>query len=114
MPKLAPIPPDYVPVSYFSPSTITNDPPVGSDVLDYPFGRPSGPVAPNQKVSSIRHPAEQWAMQDCDKQLLTSLGITSATYMDYIPLEPVHGSKRPALRNNLFFDWHVKPVKTPL
>jgi prepilin-type N-terminal cleavage/methylation domain-containing protein len=113
LPNITPYPPDRVPVCYFSPGFVTNDFPTGADVISYPFGRPSGPFAQNQKVTAIRRPSDQWAMQDCDKQLLTSQGITSATYMDYLALEPFHGSKKPALRNNLFFDFHVAARKTP-
>ena len=53
-------------------------------------------------------------MTDCDVQLLLSYGITSATYQNYVPLEPVHSAKKPALRNYLYFDWHVAAKKTPL
>ena len=47
-------------------------------------------------------------------QLLLNLGITAATYQSYVPLAPVHGSKKPALRDYLYFDWHVAQKKTPL
>ncbi len=113
MPKKIAIPPLSVPVSYFSPGSVTNDPPTGADVIDFPFGRPSGPFSPNKRQINIRKPSDTWAMTDCDKQLLTSRGITSATYIDYIPLEPVHGSKIPALRQYLFFDWSVRSMRTP-
>ncbi len=113
LPRTPPNPPLYVPVSYFSLSTITNDPPLGADVVQFPFGRPNNPFAPNKKASAIRRPADTWAMTDCDVQLLTSFGITSATYFDYIPKEPVHGSKRPALRQYLYYDWSVRSMKTP-
>src|SRR6185436_16057095 len=72
-----------LPVSYFSQSTIYNDPPANTDAIDYPFGRPNTPYAAPKKISSIRNPADQWAMTDCDKQLLDYLGITAATYYDY-------------------------------
>ena len=42
-----------------------------------------------------------------------SYGITSATYMDYIPKQPVHGNKTPALRQYLFYDWSVRSMRTP-
>ncbi len=112
LPKRTPVPPLSVPVSYFSQSLITNDPPLGYNVVQFPFGRPNTPYAPAQKASAILKPSDTWAMTDCDKQLLSSLGITSATYIDYIALEPVHGSKVPALRNGLYFDWSVRPRKT--
>jgi prepilin-type N-terminal cleavage/methylation domain-containing protein/prepilin-type processing-associated H-X9-DG protein len=113
LPQLAPVPPLKVPISYFSLSRITNDPPVGSQCIDFPFGRPNTPYAAPQKQTAILKPADTWAMTDCDKQLMTGLGITSSTYIDYIALEPVHGSKKPAVRNYLYFDWHVATRKTP-
>ncbi len=51
-------------------------------------------------------------MTDCDKQLLTSYGIISSTYLEYIPVDPYHGSPTPALREYLYFDWHVATKKT--
>lgn len=113
LPKVAPSPPLYVPVSYFSLSSITNDPGSGLDVLLYPFGRPENPVAAPKKQTAIRRPSDAWAMTDCDKQLLTSFGITSSTYMNYVPLLPVHGAKSPAPRQYLYFDWSVRTMKTP-
>jgi prepilin-type N-terminal cleavage/methylation domain-containing protein len=110
--KLVPNPPLYVPVSYFSQGTIVNDPNVPGAVVQFPFGRPESPYSPTKKVSAIARPAATWAATDCDKQLLTSIGINSATYMDYIPKLPVHGSKTPALRNYLYFDWSVRSAKT--
>lgn len=113
LPRLAANPPLYVPVSYFSQGTITNDPNVAGAFVQFPFGRPDNPYSPTKKVTSIARPSEAWAITDCDKQLLTSIGITSATYLDYIVKEPVHGSKTPALRNYLYFDWSVRSAKTP-
>jgi prepilin-type N-terminal cleavage/methylation domain-containing protein len=117
LPKATPNPPLYVPVSYFSLSRVTNDPPVGADCIDFPFGRPPSNPVPGtdmrpKKQSVIKKPADTWAMTDCDKQLLKGLGITSSTYMDYIAVDPVHGPKSPALRDYLYFDWHVAPKKT--
>jgi len=113
LPKVTPSPPLYVPISYFSLSTVTNDPPVGNDRVLYPFGRPNTPFAEPKKHSSIRQPSTSWAMTDCDLQLLLSFGITSSTYQNYVPKEPVHGSKVPALRNSLYYDWSVRTSKTP-
>jgi prepilin-type N-terminal cleavage/methylation domain-containing protein len=116
LPNLAPNPPLYVPISYFSQSAITNEPGPPADVLQFPFGRPDTSVALSlrlpKKVTSIKHPSDEWALTDCDLQLLTGSGITSATYMDYIPKEPVHGPKRPALRDYMYFDWSVRARKT--
>jgi prepilin-type N-terminal cleavage/methylation domain-containing protein len=115
--SVPPSPPLYVPISYFSQSTITNEPAPPADLLQFPFGRPDTSVAlplrVPKKVTNIRHPSDEWALTDCDLQLLTGLGITSATYMNFIAKEPVHGSKRPALRNYMYFDWSVRARKTP-
>ena len=113
LPNVAPSPPLNVPVSYFSQSTITNDPPTGNDVIVYPFGRPNTPYAPNKKLLTIRNPSESWAMTDCDQQLLNSLGISGASYQSYVPMLPVHGGPSPALRQYLNYDWSVHSMKTP-
>ncbi len=112
LPNKRPSPPLYVPVSYFSQSFITNDPPFGENVIDFPFGRPEAPYAAPQKHSAILRPSATWAMTDCDRQFMESLGIISATYIDYVPIVPVHGPKAPALRNCLYYDWSVRPRKT--
>lgn len=112
LPKVTPAPPLNVPVSYFSQSTVTNDPPTGADVVTFPFGRPENPFAANKKKLAIRKPSDSWAMTDCDEQLLASLGISGATYQGYVPKEPVHGNKVPALRQYLYYDWSVRSVKT--
>ena len=113
LPALAPTPPLGVPVSYFSTSVITNDPPVGSDLVIYPFGRPNSPFAPNKKISAIRRTSESWAMTDCDQQLLLSQGITAASYQNYVPARPVHSPAQPASRQYLFYDFSVRTVRTP-
>jgi prepilin-type N-terminal cleavage/methylation domain-containing protein len=114
LPHIAPVPPLEEPISYFSLSVVTNDPPVGADLVDYPFGRPNTPAAASQKQAAILKPSDTWVMTDCDLQLLLSLGLTEATYEDYVAVAPVHGSKIPALRNYLYFDWNVASKKTPL
>src|SRR5438094_3518479 len=69
LPNRTPSPPLSVPISYFSPEWVTNDPGVGSDLIHFPFGRPNGPYqAPDRKVTQIKRAATQWAMTDCDKQ----------------------------------------------
>jgi len=116
LPKVLASPPLYVPISYFSQSTVTNEPGPPADYVLYPFGRPDGtapPVGTPKKSWSIRHPSDSWAMTDCDLQLLTGLGISDATYIAYIAKLPVHGSVRPALRNYMFYDWSVRSGKTP-
>jgi prepilin-type N-terminal cleavage/methylation domain-containing protein len=115
LPKVTPDPTLLkVPVSYFALSTITNDPPTGADVITYPFGRPNTPYAVCKKASSIRNRSDTWAMTDCDQQLLTSLGITAATYQTYVPALPVHSAKSPASRQYLYYDWSVRTAKTQL
>jgi prepilin-type processing-associated H-X9-DG protein len=92
--------------------------------VPYPFGRPEKTVysppnvltyTPSSKITKIRRPAESWAMVDCDYKLMSlGLGVTDASYLDYIPENPVHsGGKKPGLRNYLYFDGHVRSTKTP-
>jgi prepilin-type N-terminal cleavage/methylation domain-containing protein len=118
--------PIYVPVSYFSPVWVTNQNPfsgtlnAGLDV-EYPFGRPEADADsppgldydPSKKLSRVLYPAVSWAMTDVDDQLLASMGITSASYLDFIPKYPVHSGKSPAVRNCLYFDSSVRIQKTP-
>ena len=111
LPILAQAPPLYVPVSYFTQSEIINSP---DDIVLYPFGRPSDPIATNKKLLSIKNASDNWAMTDCDLQFLTSLGIGDATYESYVAKLPVHSGKSPALRNYLFFDCSARSMKTPL
>ena len=124
-PNATPVLPLSVPISYFSQSSVINDPPAGTDVVYHPFGRPDKNAAldtirnpsrtfePCQKKQLIRHPLDSWAMTDCDEQLLTSLSIGGATYQGYIPVLPVHGGPTPALRNYIYYDWSVRSVRTP-
>jgi prepilin-type N-terminal cleavage/methylation domain-containing protein len=112
LPPLTPVPPLSVPISYFSLSVVTNDPPVGNQRVLYPFGRPSGPVAVPQRQSAIKRPSMTWAMTDCDRQLMSSLGISAATYINYIPTLPVHGGPTPATRQYLYYDWSVRTMRT--
>ncbi len=109
LPPKIPSPPLSVPVSYFSQGTITLSP---TETITFPFGGPNTPYAATVKAASIRNAAEQWAMTDCDKQLLTGLGTTAATYYDYVPVLPVHDSRIPTIRNTLYFDWSVRNRKT--
>jgi prepilin-type N-terminal cleavage/methylation domain-containing protein len=111
LPKVQPFPPLRVPISYFTQSPVNNDP---GPAITYPFGRPdpSNPILP-KKTSDFRHPSDQWAITDCDLQLVTGLGITTTEYITYIPKTPVHGSIKPALRNYMFFDCHVASQFTP-
>ncbi len=112
-PQLVSSPP-YVPVSYFSQSTITNEVGPPASTITFPFGRPPGggtDLMRSRKITELRKPAEQWAFTDCDKQFMDALKTTS-TYYDMVPLLPVHGGPRPGLRNALYFDWSVRARKT--
>jgi prepilin-type N-terminal cleavage/methylation domain-containing protein len=115
--KVAQIQPLSVPISYFSLSSVINDPPVGSNVLLYPFGRPEDPNDPSQWVRtkkhfSIQNPSSTWAMTDCDNQLMTNLGIFAASYQAYVPPRPVHSAPSPATRQYLYYDWSVHADRT--
>ena len=125
LPKLPlPAPPLFVPVSYFSLRTVTNDV-LGGDILYYPMGRPevdanlngtrngSRLFEPSLKHTLIRRPSDSWAMTDCDQQQLVSLGILTATYQAYVPALPVHSGPSPASRQYLFYDFSVRAIKTP-
>src|ERR1039457_2175851 len=103
--------PSSVPVLYFSPSSIYSDPDnptAANHLFDYPFGRPNGPFAPMQKVTSIPRASDQWAITDADKLNVP----TGATYYGWLPDQPVHGTVKPALRQYLYFDFHVNSKKT--
>lgn len=118
-----------VPVSYVAPFYVTNQVVSGTWTFDsnvdlqYPFGRPEAtppysPVGlgytPAKKITQVRKPAETYSMVDCDYQQMTvGMGVTSSTYMDFIPDWPVHGGKKPGLRNYSYFDGSVRAVKTP-
>ncbi len=131
LPQQVPVQPLKVPVSYFSQSTIYNDPPANQQPVYYPFGRPvvdanltgrdpNRQFEPCQKLSAIRLTSDSWAMTDCDKQIMDYLlgpGLgagAGATYYNYVPALPVHSGKLPGRRNYLFFDWSVRSVSTPL
>ncbi len=131
LPVMATVPFLKVPVSYFSQSTIYNDPPANQQPVTFPFGRPvvdsSLPgrdpnrlFEPSQKLSTIRLTSDSWVMTDCDKQIMDYLlgpgpgAGAAATYYNYVPALPVHSGKLPARRNYLFFDWSVRSVSTPL
>jgi prepilin-type N-terminal cleavage/methylation domain-containing protein len=115
LPKMVPDPATlHVPVSYFFREWITNNPGPPADTIRFPFGRPSNPVAVPVKQTAILRASDEWALEDCDKQLLISLGYdSSTTYFDYVAVYPVHGSRMPALRNYLYFDFHIASQKTP-
>jgi prepilin-type processing-associated H-X9-DG protein len=97
------------PLSYILRITVTN---VKDDVVTRPFGYPymalpnsNGQTTnePPKKVHEIRNPSTSWAMVDADQLNAISL----AQYYNFIPATKAHGK----VRNNLFFDWHVEPLK---
>ena len=105
------------PISYIQAESVinivttpqNNNPPYKTN---YPFGRPNGnnDGAPVQKITQIRRPAESYAITDADK---LSLPYT-AGYSAYLPAQAVHGkSGTNGIRNQLFFDYHVRVVKGP-
>jgi len=131
LPQQLPVPPLKVPVSYFSQSTIYNDPPANLQPVSYPFGRPvvdgnltgrdpARQFEPSQKLSAIRLASDSWVMTDCDKQIMDYLlgpapgAGAAATYYPYVPALPVHSGKLPARRVYLFFDSSVRTISTPL
>ena len=73
-----------------------------------PFGYSSGTPAPqSQKLSTVQSwapPANIWWLVDIDRQN------GSAWSYSLMPDAPVHGNN---LRNYVFFDWHVEPIKGP-
>ena len=71
-----------------------------------PFGYPVAPLAAPLKLSSFdnyKPPSEVHAIVDVDKG---NVNPTVSWWSD-LPYEPVHGM----MRNQLFFDWHVEPVR---
>lgn len=71
-----------------------------------PFGYSSGTPPPkSQKLSTVQSwatPANIWWLVDIDRQN------GSAWPYSLMPAAPVHGNN---LRNYVFFDWHVAPIK---
>ena len=102
--------PSSVPLLYFSPSTLYAEPdnPNTPVLCTFPFGRPNTPYAKQQKITAISRAATQWALCDADKRNVP----TGATYYNWLPDWPVHGTIKPALRQYLYFDWHVNSKKT--
>ncbi len=99
----------HQPLSYILSITVTN---LANDFVTRPFGYPYGllpnsppgtTTEPTKKLKEIRNPSSSWAMVDADQQNAVSL----AQYYTLIPATPAHG----ALRNELFFDWHVAGIK---
>jgi len=97
------------PVTYLSTAEFTN---ANSEVVTRPFGYPysspyyrlpRGPDEPPKKSHEIKNPAETWAITDIDQQNAFPGGL----YYSLLSENKVHTT----VRNQLFFDWHVKSVK---
>jgi prepilin-type N-terminal cleavage/methylation domain-containing protein/prepilin-type processing-associated H-X9-DG protein len=72
-----------------------------------PFGYPAPPQPPlkQSQLGQFGSPAEEFAISDVDKGNVTD---PSVGWWSDLPYTPVHGRTR----NQLFFDWHVAPVRT--
>ena len=97
------------PICYLVSAEVTN---VLTEVVTRPFGYPysspsygfpKGPDEPPKKVQDIKYPADCWAVTDADQQN----AFPGGSYFTLLPVIPAHG----AVRNQLFFDWHVQAVK---
>ena len=97
------------PVTYLATAEITN---VTTEKVSRPFGYPysspfyrlpKGPDEPPKKMSEIKDPSGSWAVTDIDQENAFPGGL----YYDLLSSNKVHG----LVRNQLFFDWHVKAVK---
>ena len=71
-----------------------------------PFGYPKPPQAPlnRSQLNQYGPPAGIFAISDADKGNVTD---RTVGWWSDLPGVPVHGSTR----NQLFFDWHVAPVR---
>jgi prepilin-type processing-associated H-X9-DG protein len=73
-----------------------------------PFGYPQSPPIIPLKYTALDHflpPGQVYAITDVD-QAIPSLNPSVSWWTD-LPNRPVHG----AVRNQLFFDWHVQGVR---
>jgi prepilin-type N-terminal cleavage/methylation domain-containing protein/prepilin-type processing-associated H-X9-DG protein len=115
-------PPVSCPVPYYIKQFIYKnaEDDTGNLMIYYPFGRPNTLTAgapslpdgsaPTHKLSEILRVADQWAITDDDNKINSG-----GTYVGWLPPDPVHGySSGKALRNFLFFDWHVENRKKDL
>jgi prepilin-type N-terminal cleavage/methylation domain-containing protein len=105
-PAGTPLMSNYVPLSYMAAFEVTN---VTSGTVSRPFGYPytlppfhSTTNEPPKHLNEIYNPTVSWALTDVDQEN----GKPAATYYDFLPETPAHGT----VRNELFFDWHVATV----
>jgi len=105
-------PPESVdrPLSFLVIRSVTNR----TGTVTYPFGYPfagglpggfgnQGTNEASKKMNELIDPALTWAITDADQKNAVSW----ARFYPFLPRTPSHGK----LRNRLFFDWHVEPVK---
>jgi prepilin-type N-terminal cleavage/methylation domain-containing protein/prepilin-type processing-associated H-X9-DG protein len=105
------VPPSQVPVCYWQTDKVYADPPFNTVTLigTHPFGRPNSAYEKPLKSTQILKPAVAWAMEDLDLQ--GEPDASGGTYVNYVPKTPVHSGLNPAVRNYLYFDWHVQARK---
>lgn len=82
------------------------------------FGYPGN--SKPKPITKVRRPAESGAMRDFDWGIANIIGV-SAAFKPYVAFSPAHGGvaekgtsqvgKTQALRNYLYFDWHVATVR---
>jgi prepilin-type N-terminal cleavage/methylation domain-containing protein len=96
------------PVTYLASAEITNV----NDKVTRPFGYPysspfyrlpKGPDELPKKSHEVKDPSHSWAITDIDQQNAFPGGL----YFSLLSENKVHTT----VRNQLFFDWHVKSVK---
>jgi len=97
------------PISYLASAEVTN---AITGTLTRPFGYPysspfyrlpKGPDEPPKKLTEIKGPSTAWAITDIDQENAFPGGL----YYRFLSASRVHLT----VRNQLFFDWHVSPVK---
>jgi prepilin-type N-terminal cleavage/methylation domain-containing protein/prepilin-type processing-associated H-X9-DG protein len=95
-----------MPLSYMVTLFVTN---YSSGVITKPFGYPYS-VPPYTKpdeapklLHELANPSLSWALMDADKGDASY----NSPYFFFLAPTPAHGN----IRNTLFFDWHVEPVK---
>ena len=96
------------PISYLATAEITNVATNLTRPFGYPYSSPryrlpKGPDEPPKKIHEIQRPSDTWAMTDIDQQNAFPGGL----YYQYLYTNRVHRT----VRNQLFFDWHVKAIK---
>jgi prepilin-type N-terminal cleavage/methylation domain-containing protein len=87
LPTRTPNQPLNVPLSYFTQQYVTNDPGPPAQYVVNPFGRPDGTPPPDgwpKKMPVFLRPSDSWMITDCDVQLMNSMGITVADYIDSV------------------------------